>query len=101
MSMPIADVNGCKLYYEANGTGPEVVLIHGEDHGIEMFEQQVAELRGNYRCVTYYRRGHARSELTPYGYSSIICLWMAPSESAALPNHAASSTNASVKPAGP
>src|SRR5262249_37454073 len=41
MNMPIADVNGCKLYYEANGTGPEVVLIHGEDHGIEMFEQQV------------------------------------------------------------
>ena len=67
--MPIADVNGCKLYYEANGTGPEVVLIHGEDHGIEMFEQQVAQLRGNYRCVAYYRRGHGRSELTPYGYS--------------------------------
>src|SRR5215813_12704250 len=31
----------------------------------------------------------------------IICLWMEPSESPALPNHAASSANVSVKPAGP
>jgi 3-oxoadipate enol-lactonase len=67
--MPIADVNGCKIFYEANGIGPDVVFIHGEDHGIEMFEQQVAHLCGNYRCVAYYRRGHGRSELAPYGYS--------------------------------
>ena len=68
-SMPIADINGCKMYYEANGIGPDVVFIHGEDHGIEMFEQQVAHLCGNYRRVTYDRCGHGRSELPPYGYS--------------------------------
>jgi pimeloyl-ACP methyl ester carboxylesterase len=67
--MPIADVNGCEIYYEANGIGPDVVFIHGEDHGIEMFERQVADLCGNYRCVAYYRRGHGKSELVPYGYS--------------------------------
>jgi 3-oxoadipate enol-lactonase len=67
--MPIADVNGCEIYYEANGIGSDVVFIHGEDHGIEMFERQVADLCGNYRCVTYYRRGHGKSELVPYGYS--------------------------------
>jgi pimeloyl-ACP methyl ester carboxylesterase len=40
---------------------PDVVFIHGEDHGIEMFEPQVAHLSPHYRCVTYYRRGHGRS----------------------------------------
>jgi 3-oxoadipate enol-lactonase len=67
--MPIAGINGCHIYYNARGTGPDVVFIHGEDHGIEMFEQQVAHLCADYRCVAYDRRGHGRSELPPYGYS--------------------------------
>ena len=67
--MPIADVNGCKMYYEVSGIGPNVVFVHGEDHGIEMFEHQIAHLCRDYQCVAYYRRGHGRSELAPYGYS--------------------------------
>ena len=59
--MPIAHVNNCDFYYEVTGNGPDVVFIHGEDHGIEMFEPQVAQLSPHYRCVTYYRRGHGRS----------------------------------------
>ena len=34
-----------------------------------MFEEQFATFQGNYRCVAYYRRGHGKSELAPYGYS--------------------------------
>ena len=67
--MPIAKVNGCEIYYEVNGHGPDVLFIHGEDHGIEMFEHQVEHLSEHYRCTTYYRRGHGRSELPLYGYS--------------------------------
>ena len=67
--MPIAHVNNCDLYYEVKGNGPDVVFIHGEDHGIEMLEDQVAHLSPQYRCTTYFRRGHGRSQLTPYGYS--------------------------------
>src|SRR6476659_4411863 len=67
--MPTAHVNDCNFYYEVKGNGPDVVFIHGEDHGIEMFEPQVAHLSPHYRCVTYYRRGHGRTQLTPYGYS--------------------------------
>jgi 3-oxoadipate enol-lactonase len=67
--MPVAHVNNCDLYYEVKGNGPDVVLVHGEDHGIEMLEDQVAHLSRHYRCITYYRRGHGRSQLTPYGYS--------------------------------
>jgi 3-oxoadipate enol-lactonase len=67
--MPVAKVNGCEIYYEMNGNGPDVVFIHGEDHGIEMFAHQIAQLSVNYRCIAYDRRGHGRSECPPYGYS--------------------------------
>jgi 3-oxoadipate enol-lactonase len=67
--MPGVRVNGCELYYEIHGSGPTVVLVHGETHGIEMFEETIAQLSKNYRCVAYYRRGHGKSELPPYGYS--------------------------------
>jgi 3-oxoadipate enol-lactonase len=67
--MPVANVNGCEIYYEVNGNGPDVVFIHGEDHRIEMFEHQIAHFCGQYRCISYDRRGHGRSQLTPYGYS--------------------------------
>ena len=67
--MPIAHVNGCEIFYETSGNGPDVVFIHGEDHGLDMFEHQVAHLRGRYRCIAYDRRGHGASQLPPYGYS--------------------------------
>jgi 3-oxoadipate enol-lactonase len=51
------------------GRGPDVVFIHGEDHGIELFDDQIPFFAERYRCITYYRRGHGKSQLAPYGYS--------------------------------
>jgi len=67
--MPIATVNDCKIYYEVAGRGPDLVFIHGEDHGIELFDDQIPFFAERYRCITYCRRGHGKSQLTPYGYS--------------------------------
>jgi pimeloyl-ACP methyl ester carboxylesterase len=67
--MPIANVNGCDIYYEIAGSGSDVVFIHGEDHSIGLFEQQIACFAKEYRCIAYERRGHGRTQLTPYGYS--------------------------------
>jgi 3-oxoadipate enol-lactonase len=67
--MPIANVNECNVYYEIMGKGPDVVFIHGEDHNIELFQHQIEHLSDRHRCVAYERRGHGRTELTPYGYS--------------------------------
>jgi hypothetical protein len=36
--MPIVNVNDCEFYYEMTGSGPDVIFVHGEDHGIELFE---------------------------------------------------------------
>src|SRR5262249_26866135 len=67
--MPIANVNHCEFYYEITGSGPDVIFVHGEDHDIELFEHQVAYFSKWFRCITYDRRGHGKTELTPYGYS--------------------------------
>ena len=67
--MPIAQVNGCRFYYEAAGNGDPLVFIHGETHGTALFEGQLPHFAQRYRCLTYDRRGHARSEVPLYGYS--------------------------------
>jgi len=67
--MPIAHVNGCGFYYEASGSGPALVFIHGETHGTCLFEAQVPHFSRRYRCFTYDRRGHGKSEVPLYGYS--------------------------------
>src|SRR5262245_19872660 len=67
--MPIARVNNCDFHFEITGRGPDVIFIHGEDHSLELFEHQISFFSQRYRCIAYDRRGHGRSELTPYGYS--------------------------------
>jgi pimeloyl-ACP methyl ester carboxylesterase len=70
--MPIAAVNGQRLYYEdTGGTGPAVIFSHGLFMDHEMFAPQVAALRRRYRCVTWDERGHglsASDRLAPFSY---------------------------------
>jgi pimeloyl-ACP methyl ester carboxylesterase len=70
--MPIAEVNGQRLYYEdTGGSGPPVVFSHGLFMDHEMFAPQVEALKGAYRCITWDERGHAGSAsdtLAPFSY---------------------------------
>jgi pimeloyl-ACP methyl ester carboxylesterase len=70
--MPIAEVNGQKLYYEdTGGSGPPVVFSHGLFMDHEMFAPQVAALKGRYRVITWDERGHgatAGASLAPFTY---------------------------------
>jgi pimeloyl-ACP methyl ester carboxylesterase len=67
--MPTAVVNRCRFYYEVSGRGPTVVFLHGENHNLDMFADQVRALSDRYQCLAYARRGHMKTEATPYGYS--------------------------------
>ena len=69
--VPIVDVNGCEFYYEMQGQGPDLVFVHGEIHGLEYWEHQIADLVRDHRCFAYNRRGHARTQLTEYGFSLV------------------------------
>src|SRR5262249_14298142 len=62
-SMPIAELNGTKVYYEVTGDGPEtIVFSHGAFLDHTMWEPVVDALSGEYRCVTWDERGHGMTE---------------------------------------
>ncbi|HWO20427.1 MAG TPA: alpha/beta fold hydrolase [Kofleriaceae bacterium] len=62
--MSTIEVNGTRLYYEDTGpgsTGETIVFSHGLLWSAEMFEPQIAALRGRYRCIAWDHRGQGRS----------------------------------------
>jgi 3-oxoadipate enol-lactonase len=59
--MPVAPVNGIELYYEIEGDGDWVVFAHGGEGCHLHWWQQVAALRGRYRCLTFDARGFGLS----------------------------------------
>jgi pimeloyl-ACP methyl ester carboxylesterase len=70
--MPIAAVNGQRIYYEdTGGSGPPVIFSHGLFMDHEMFAPQVEALKSKYRCITWDERGHAGTAsdtLAPFSY---------------------------------
>jgi 3-oxoadipate enol-lactonase len=69
--VPTVTANGCEFYYEMQGEGPDLIFIHGEIHGLEYWEGQIPEFARDHRCLAYNRRGHARTQLTDYGFSLV------------------------------
>jgi pimeloyl-ACP methyl ester carboxylesterase len=55
----IAD--GARLRYRDEGSGPPLVLVHGWTLDLDMWEPQVAALRGEFRIVRLDRRGFGLS----------------------------------------
>jgi pimeloyl-ACP methyl ester carboxylesterase len=62
----LADVNGTRLYYEVEGTGHPLVLIHGWPMSARMWDDQARVLSQYYRVIRYDRRGFGRSPGTPW-----------------------------------
>ncbi|HET7419996.1 MAG TPA: alpha/beta hydrolase [Candidatus Dormibacteraeota bacterium] len=61
--MPVAEVNGQRLFYEdTGGPGTPLVLSHGFLMDADMFEPQRRALAGRHRIITWDQRGHGRTE---------------------------------------
>jgi 3-oxoadipate enol-lactonase len=58
-----AEVNGAKIYYEIQGSGPPVVLIHQRGLDRRAWDDQVPDLSGRYGVVRYDRRYWGRTEV--------------------------------------
>jgi pimeloyl-ACP methyl ester carboxylesterase len=69
--MPVARVNGVGLYYELNGSGDPLVLVHGSWADHHSWDPVVGSLADSFRVLTYDRRGHSRSE-RPDGQGSVF-----------------------------
>lgn len=60
-----AEVNGVRVYYETQGSGPALVLIHGWAINSDYWDDQIPAFREKYRVIRYDRRGYGRSSGDP------------------------------------
>jgi pimeloyl-ACP methyl ester carboxylesterase len=54
-------VEGARLRYRDEGSGPALLLVHGWTLNLQMWEPQVAAWRGAFRLIRLDRRGHGLS----------------------------------------
>ncbi|MDN5725098.1 MAG: alpha/beta hydrolase [Propionibacteriales bacterium] len=59
--MPTADVNGTEIYYEDEGRGPALLLVHGWGTSGRVWGAQQVDLIADHRVVTIDWRGCGRS----------------------------------------
>ena len=61
--MPFADINGINLYYEIQGFGDPVLLLHHGFGCTKMWDKLVPRLvEQGYKTICYDRRGFGQSE---------------------------------------
>jgi 3-oxoadipate enol-lactonase len=61
---------GARLYYEAEGDGPALTLIHAGVAHLRMWDEQVAAWRDRFRVVRYDTRGFGRTLTEDVPYSN-------------------------------
>ena len=66
-----AEMHGTKLYYEALGKGPAVVLIHGGLVDSRLWDDQMKLLSKRFRVVRYDLRGYGRSAAAAEPFSHL------------------------------
>jgi pimeloyl-ACP methyl ester carboxylesterase len=60
--VPEAAVNGVNLYYELEGSGEPLVLVHGSWQDATSWRRVIAGLAERFRVLVYDRRGYSRSQ---------------------------------------
>ena len=64
------ETNGGRLYYEVEGRGEPVVLIHAGIANLRMWDEQVPALSDAYRVIRYDTRGFGRTETDDVPFSN-------------------------------
>ena len=62
--MPYVDSDGARVYYEAHGSGPAVLFVHGSGGHHMAWWQQVAALVDDYTVITVDLRGFGNTRWT-------------------------------------
>ena len=63
-------VNGVHLFYEKQGTGKPLILLHGNEEDHRIFDEAIELLKKHYTVYAVDSRGHgqsARISLSRYG----------------------------------
>lgn len=65
------DINGINIFYSASGSGPPLILLHGNGESGDIFDQIVPKLSEKYTVYTPDSRGHGKSGSGPLSYDSM------------------------------
>lgn len=65
------DVGGGRIFYEAAGQGPVIVMVHDGLLHRETWDAQFAGFAKNYRIIRWDRRGYGRSDIPNAPYSDL------------------------------
>ena len=60
--MPFLERAGVRIFYEAQGEGPPVLLTHGYSATSQMWSAQVDTFKERYRLIVWDMRGHGRTD---------------------------------------
>ncbi len=69
-------VSGGRIYYEAFGSGPTVILLHGALLDRRMWDQQLPVLTAHFRVIRFDARGFGRSSPADTAYSGAEDLYV-------------------------
>ncbi len=67
--MPVLDLGGLSIFYNEDGRGEPLLLIHGFPLSSDMWEPQRAALMHRFRVITPDLRGMGKSDVPTGGYS--------------------------------
>jgi 3-oxoadipate enol-lactonase len=67
---PFLEVEGARIYYESEGEGHPVLLLHGGLGTLRMWDRQVPALAERYRVIRYDQRGLGRTETEDVEFSN-------------------------------
>jgi 3-oxoadipate enol-lactonase len=76
--MATIEIDDTSLFYEDTGpgsTGETIVFSHGLLWGTELFEPQIAALRGRYRCIAWDHRGQGKSAADHREHIGMELVW--------------------------
>jgi 3-oxoadipate enol-lactonase len=64
-----AEINGARIAYDIEGTGPPLVLIHAGIADRRMWDDQIPEFSNHYQVLRYDLRGFGESTIPPSSYA--------------------------------
>src|SRR5919107_5146609 len=65
-----ADVGGARVHYVDEGSGPPLLLMHGNPTSSFLYRDVIAGLRDRFRCIALDLPGFGRSQAPPgYGFT--------------------------------
>jgi 3-oxoadipate enol-lactonase len=64
------ETNGGRIYYEVDGEGPALTLIHAGIANLRQWDPQIAAFAARYRVVRYDTRGFGRTETANVPFSN-------------------------------